>query len=220
MNMSPSPQPLIASGSTPHRNAPPRARRAAQTVALGLAAALCGCASSSTQTNRDAHYAGHPQRIFIIESLVSLGDGFENAFEPIFSQDIRTCGGDVAFHRLEATDVSDPLSLNGSNATQQARANALSSEIKAFAPDAVFSMTIVHRFLVNYNQLSGVTINSKLYDYKTHQAVWAGVSNFSFAPVSTTATRAKALHDDIGPKLRRDGVIPDCPALKGQPNAT
>jgi hypothetical protein len=219
MNVSPLPQPVFVSGSTPHRNGSPRAQRAAPTVALCLAAALCGCASSRTQTNRDVQYAGHPQRVFILESLIPLGDGFESAFEPTLSQDIRTCGGEVAFHRVEATDQSDPLSLNSANAGQQARARNLSAEIKEFAPDAVLTMTIVHRFLMN-GMLNGVTINSKLYDYKTQKAVWAGVSNFSFAPASTTATRAKALHDDIGPKLRRDGVIPDCPALRVQPSKT
>jgi hypothetical protein len=198
---------------------PPRARRAAPAAALGLAAALCGCASSSTQTNRDAQYAGHPQRIFIIEALIPLGDGFESTFEPTLSQDIRTCGGDVAFYRVELADVSNPLSLSGPTTAQQASSNTLSSEMKAFAPDAVLTMTIAHRFLLN-GMLNGVTINSKLYDYKTHKAVWAGVSNFSFAPASTTATRAKALHDDLGPKLRRDGVIPDCPALERKPSST
>lgn len=215
--MNVSSQPVTA--SVPHRNRPPRSRRAAPTVALGLAAVLCGCASSSTQTNRDAQYAGHPQRIFIIESLIPLGDGFESTFEPTLSQDIRTCGGDVAFHRVEVADMSNPLALNGPTTAQQVSANSLSSELKAFAPDAVLIMTIAHRFLLN-GMLNGVTINSKLYDYKTHKAVWAGVSNFSFAPASTTATRAKALHDDLGPKLRRDGVIPDCPAVRVQPKST
>lgn len=217
MNGSPSLQPAIAFGSTPHRNRTSRKRRAAPTVAVTLAAALCGCASSSTQTNRDAQYAGHPQRIFVIEALIPLGDGFESTFEPTLSQDIRVCGGDVAFYRVEVADLSNPLSLDGSTAAQQASANTLSSELKAFAPDAVLTMTIAHRFLLN-GMLNGVTIHSKLYDYKTHKAVWAGVSNFSFAPASTSATRAKALHDDLGPKLRRDGVIPDCPAVKAQPN--
>lgn len=218
MNVSPSEQTAIAFGSAPHRNGMPRTRPAPPTVVFALAAALCGCASSSTQTNRDAQYAGHPQRIFIIESLIPLGDGFESTFEPTLSQDIRACGGDVAFHRVEVADLSDPLSLGASTAAQTS-ANTLSSEMKAFTPDAVLTMTIAHRFLLN-GMLNGVTINSRLYEYKTHKAVWAGVSNFSFAPASTTATRAKALHDDLGPKLRRDGVIPDCPAVRPKPNGT
>jgi hypothetical protein len=135
------------------------------------------------------------------------------------SQDIRTCGGDVAFYRVGLADMSNPLSLNGPSTSPQASANTLSSELKAFAPDAVLTMTIAHRYLLN-GMLNGVTIDSKLYDYKTHKAVWAGVSNFSFAPASTAATRAKALHDDLGLKLRRDGVIPDCPALRVQPKST
>jgi hypothetical protein len=219
MNVGPPLQLAIDCGSTPHRKGLPRARLAATTVALCLAAALCGCASSRTQTNHDAQYAGHPQRIFIIESLIPLGDGFESAFEPLLGQDIRTCGGDIAFHRVEVTDLSNPLSLNDPKPAQQAGGNTLPSELKAFSPDAVLTMTIVHRFFTN-GMLNGVTINSKLYDYKTQKAVWAGVSNFSFAPLSTAATRAKALNDDMGPKLRRDAVVPDCPALRAQPNKT
>jgi hypothetical protein len=193
--------------------------RAILAVGAGLAAMLCGCASSSTQTNRDTQYAGHPTRIFVIESLIPLGDGFENTFEPILSQDIRACGGDVAFHRVETADISNPLSLNGPTTSQQADANALGAELKAFAPDAVLTMVIAHRFLIN-GMLNGVTIDSKLFDYKTHKPVWAGVSSFGFAPASTTATRAKALHDDLGPKLRRDGVTPDCAAFRMQPKPT
>lgn len=64
-----------------YRNGSPWAQRAAPTVALCLAAALCGCASSRTQTNRNVQYAGHPRRIFILESLIPLGDGFESTFE-------------------------------------------------------------------------------------------------------------------------------------------
>jgi len=188
-------------------------------VAACLAGTLGGCASSSTQTNRDAQYSGHPMRIFVVESLIPLGDGFESTFEPILSQDIRTCGGDVAFHRIEAADISNPLALNGPTTSQQADVNRLDTEIKAFAPDAVLTMVIAHRSLIN-GMLNGVTINSKLYDYKTHKAVWAGVSSFGFAPASTTATRAKALHDDLGPKLRRDGVTPDCAALRAQSKPT
>lgn len=187
-------------------------------VALALAMVLCGCATSNTKTNRDAQYAGHPKRLFVVETLVALGDGFEDDFEPLLTHDIQACGGEVAYHRVEASDATNPLSLDGPGAAQQAATKAIFTQITAYAPDAVLFMRISYRSLLN-GMLNGVTINSKVFDYKTQKPVWAGVSSFGFAPASSNATRAKVLHDDLAPKLRHDGLIPDCPAAAALPNA-
>jgi hypothetical protein len=179
---------------------------------------LQGCASTSTTTNKDAQYTGHPSRIFVVYSLDPLDAVFSTDFENLFRKRMEACNGAVAFHRTEASEANNALALTPTPGVADAQ-KRLSGEIAEFSPDAILSMHVVHRYLIN-NMLNGVTINLKLWDVPTKKFVWAGVSQLSFAPASTDETRAGSLFGDLSPRLSTAGLIPTCPAVNQVPPKT
>jgi hypothetical protein len=173
---------------------------------------LLGCAYTNTATNPNVQYAGHPTRLFIMTSIPALGSSFSDEFERLLTQRITACSGAVAFQRLPATTPNSALALSTPTATVDAQRAAL-GKVMRFAPDATLTMTTsATHFVANIygDNLDGVTINTKLWDVALSKPVWASVSQMSFAPLSSTETRARSLYEDLASKLGAAGLIPNC----------
>jgi hypothetical protein len=181
-------------------------------LSFSSALALMGCAYTNTATHRDVQYAGHPTRLFIMTSIPALGSPFSDEFERLLRQRITACSGAVVFHRLPVTAPNDALALSNPTTTIDARRATL-GKVMRFAPDATLIMTTSATHAVDNlhgNNLDGVTIDLKLWDVTLGKPVWAGVSQMTFAPLSSTETRARSLYEDLASKLGAAGLIPNC----------
>jgi hypothetical protein len=179
---------------------------------FGSILVLIGCAYTNTATNRDVQYAGHPTRLFIMTSIPALGSPFSDEFERLLTQRITACSGAVAFHRLPVTAPNSALALSSPTVSVDAQRAALDRVMK-FAPDATIIMTTSATHSVDNlhgNNLDGVTIDTKLWDVALRKPVWTSVSQMSFAPLSSTETRARSLYEDLASKLGAAGLIPNC----------
>jgi hypothetical protein len=182
--------------------------RLATAVLVGTCSA---CATSTTRTNQDATYHGHPTRIMVVANLEQTGDGVSAAFERVFSDGVRACGGEVGFFMPRITTEADALSLdNGVTAADQM---GFAAKLTAFAPDVILSMRVTHITLAGFGQKIDATVNSRVFDYRQKKVVWAGVSLMGMGGIWTTAEmRAKSLNDDLSGKLRAGSLIPKCGA--------
>src|ERR1700730_4925856 len=189
-----------------------RSRYLGAAFSIGSTLVLIGCAYTNTATNRDVQYAGHPTRLFIMTSIPALGSPFSDEFERLLTQRITACRGAVAFHRLPVAAPNSALAVSRPTNTADAQRAAL-GKVMRFAPDATLTMTTsATHFVANHhgNNLDGVTIDTKLWDVALGKTVWASVSQMSFAPLSSTETRARSLYEDFASKLGAAGLIPNC----------
>ena len=189
-----------------------RSRFLGAAFSFGSTLVLVGCAYTNTTINRDVQYAGHPTRLFIMTSIPALGSPFSDEFERLLTQRITACSGAVAFHRLPVTAPNSALALSTPATTVDAQRAAL-GKVMRFAPDATLTMTTSATHFVGNrygNNLDGVTIDTKLWDVALSKPVWASVSQMSFAPLSSTETRARSLYEDLASKLGAAGLIPNC----------
>jgi hypothetical protein len=189
-----------------------RSRYLGAAFSFGSTLVLIGCAYTNTATNRDVQYAGHPTRLFIMTSIPALGSPFSDEFERLLTQRITACSGAVAFHRLPVTAPNSTLALSTPTGSVDAQRAALGRVMK-FAPDATIIMTTSATHSVDNlhgSNLDGVTIDTKLWDVALRKPVWTSVSQMSFAPLSSTETRARSLYEDLASKLGAAGLIPNC----------
>jgi hypothetical protein len=155
---------------------------------------LSACASTSSQTNRDLGYSGHPTRIFIVSNLGKLGDSFSDELQKRMVAGIESCGGQAAFDRVSETELD-----------QTARNN----QIKDFKADAVLSMQLTSWETMD-GQITSANIDSKLWDVTTKKAVWRANSKMHMGELTPASTKADSLYKELVPKLRADGMIPSC----------
>jgi hypothetical protein len=154
---------------------------------------LTGCATTSTSSNRDLGYSGHPTRIYIVSNLGRLGDSFSDELQKQMIAGIERCGGHAVFDRVSATELD-----------RTARDN----QIAQFKADVVLSMQITSWETSEGSIVSG-NVDSRVWDMSTKKVVWRGSSTMHMG-ITLPSMQADSLYKDLVPKLRSDGMIPAC----------
>jgi hypothetical protein len=189
----------------------PNAKRI-RLITLLASVGLASCASTSTKTNKDVAYSGHPTRIFVIVNLGGFGAGLPNEFEKRFVADVTSCGGAVEFSKVSTIEIANPLSL-GTSPDAIGAAKARMAQMKTFSPDALLTMRVAHTTRTQSGQLLDATVETYVWDTKSGKKIWAGVSTVHMGGIFVQdSTRAQSLYDDLASKLRADGMIPACVA--------
>ena len=190
---------------------PPRRPRSATPVARILVPAVAvfihGCAVTTTNSNAQSNYAGHPTRIFVATNLAPLGNGFSDEFERLFVQGVRNCGGDAEFSRYKASEIVSPLALEppkGASGSAEERERAM----RAFLPDAVVSIRLA-TFVFGGGHIEG-DVTTDVYDVKLKKIVWKGESNVGSGALVPATIKARSFYGSIAKRLQADGVLPMC----------
>lgn len=189
----------------------PNAKRI-RLITLFAGVGLASCASTSTKTNRDVAYSGHPTRVFVIANLGGFGAGLPNEFEKRFVTDVTSCGGAVEFSKVSTVEIANPLSL-GTSPDAISASKVRMAQMKTFSPDALLTMRVAHTTRTQSGQLLDATVETYVWDIKSGKKIWAGVSTVHMGGIFVPdSTRAQSLYDDLASKLRADGMIPECAA--------
>jgi len=163
-----------------------------------LTLAFGGCASTRSQSVRQAGYAGHPKRIYVLvmpELNNQMGADFVQGSVAKLSDAIAKCGGILASH------VSSALELD---------ASAQIPEIKAFNPDAVMSMDFAGGTRDQYGGWLPARIDVRLWQPGAKQLAWRDTSSVSAGGFTPLSTRVDSFINDLVQRMRTDNVFPDC----------
>jgi hypothetical protein len=162
-------------------------------ISAGL---LMGCATTSTSTNRDLGYSGHPTRIYIVSNLGKFGDSFTNELQKRMVAGIESCGGHAVFDRVSAMELDRTTRDN---------------QIAQFKADVVLSMQLASWETSEEAVISG-NVDSRVWDLSTKKVVWRASSTMHMGGLTPASTQAESLYKELIPKLRSDGMIPACGA--------
>ena len=163
-----------------------------------LALAFSGCATTHSQSVKQADYAGHPKRVYILvlpELYNQIGADFAQGSVAKLSDAVTKCGGTVKAH------VSSALELDPSGQT---------SEIRAFNPDVVMSMNFAGGTRDQYGGWLPARIDVRLWQPGAKQLAWRDTSSVSAGGLTPVSARVESFVKDLIQRMRTDGVFPEC----------
>jgi hypothetical protein len=167
-------------------------------LALVYVLALSACATTRSQSNKQASYSGHPDRIYVIvlpQLSDQMGADFSQQAIARFSDEVAKCQGRVRSH------ISSPLELD---------ASSQAAEAKAFNPDVVMSMNFAGGTRDRAGGWLPARIDVRMWQPGGTQLVWRAVSSISAGGLAPVSTRVDSFMKDLVARMRNDGVFPTC----------
>lgn len=162
------------------------------------ALSLCGCATTSSESTKDAGYAGDPQRMYLLITpnfSQQLGYPFASQTAQDVLASARKCGVVID------AQVASPLDLNPQGALQTAL---------SYSPDVIMAMNFAGGATNPYGQWVRADIDVRLWQPGKKSLAWHDLSQVNAAPAATVQTRAESFTTNLFQRLAADGVLTHC----------